>query len=98
MTAKDYKSYKGLRKESLRDNMSDLEVLLADIGETTTRELSKQHKPFELDENIKMAKSGGQVANNTRKDIEARLGKSIITQENMLNYQYIEDNKLIKNK
>ena len=98
MTAKDYKSYKGLRKESLRDNMSDLEVLLADIGETTTRELSKQHKPFGLDENIKMAKSGGQVANNTRKDIEARLGKSIITQENMLNYQYIEDNKLIKNK
>ena len=45
MDAKEYKEYKGLRKESLRDNMSDLEVLLADIGEVTTRELAKRHRP-----------------------------------------------------
>ena len=45
MTAKEYKQYKGLRKESLRDNMSDIEIALADIGELTTRELAKKHKP-----------------------------------------------------
>ncbi len=98
MTAKEYKSYKGLRKEALRDNMSDLEVLLADIGETTTRELAKMHKPYGLDENKKVAKSGGQVAKNTRNDIEERLGKAIVNQENMLNYQYKDDNILIEKK
>lgn len=59
MTAKEYKNYKGLRKENLRDNMSDLEVLLADIGETTTRELAKEHRPYGLEQNKKVAKSGG---------------------------------------
>lgn len=93
MTAKDYKNYKGLRKENLRDNMSDLEVLLADIGETTTRELAKEHKPYRLEQNKKVAKVGGQIANNTRKDIESKLGKSIITSENNLNYKYIEEEK-----
>ena len=97
MTAKDYKSYKGLRNESLRDNMSDLEVLLADIGETTTRELAKEHKPYGLEQNKKSAKAGGEVAKNTRKDIESKLGKPIVTNENTLNYQYEKDN-LIENK
>jgi len=97
MTAKEYKQYKGLRKESLRDNMSDLEIALADIGELTTRELAKKHKPIGLDENRKIAKEGGQVASNTRKDIETRLGESVITSDNMLDYQY-EDNILIENK
>ena len=59
MTAKEYKKYKGLRKESLRDNMSDLEVLLTDIGETTTRELAREHKPYGFNENKKIAKTGG---------------------------------------
>lgn len=86
MTAKEYKSYKGLRKESLRDNMSDLEVLLADIGEITTRELAKKHKPHGLEPNKEVARQGGQVANNTRKDIEQELGESITTQENVLYY------------
>lgn len=56
------------------------------------------HKPYGLDENIKMAKSGGQVANNTRKDIEMRLGKAIVTQENMINYQYNDNTELIEKK
>lgn len=68
MSAKQYKNFKGLRKESLRDNMSDLEVLLADIGETTTREFAKKYKPYGLEQNKKFASLGGQVANNTRKD------------------------------
>ena len=97
MTAKDYKVYKGLRKENLRDNMSDLEVLLADIGETTTRELAKEHKPYGLEQNKKIAKIGGTIANNTRKDIESQLGKPIITSNNALDYQYEKEN-LIENK
>ena len=98
MTAKEYKQYKGLRKESLRDNMSDIEIALADIGELTTRELAKKHKPIGLEENRKIAKEGGQVASNTRKDIEARLGESVVTKDNSLNYQYIDESKQIENK
>lgn len=96
MTAKEYKEFKGLRKESLRDNMSDIEVLLADIGEITTRELAKKHKPYGLSENRKIAKAGGEVASNTRKDIEEKLGENVISKDNKLNYQYIDDNKKIE--
>ena len=96
MTAKEYKEFKGLRKESLRDNTSDIEVLLADIGEITTRELAKKHKPYGLSENRKIAKAGGEVASNTRKDIEEKLGENIISKDNNLNYQYIDDNKKLE--
>ena len=98
MTAKEYKQYKGLRKESLRDNMSDIEIALADIGELTVRELAKKHKPVGLKENRKIAKEGGQVASNTRKDIESRLGESIVTKDNALSYQYIDESTQIENK
>ena len=97
VTAKEYKEFKGLRKESLRDNMSDIEVLLADIGEITTRELAKKHKPYGLNENRKIAKAGGEVASNTRKDIEEKLGEDVINKDNKLNYQYIDDNKKLDN-
>lgn len=97
MTVKEYKKFKGLKKESLRDNMSEFEIALADIGELTTKELAKKYKPFGLKENRKMAKEGGQVANNTRKDIEARLNGTIITKENTLTYQYIDDTKKLDN-
>ena len=97
MTAKEYKEFKGLRKESLRDNMSDIEVLLADIGEITTRELAKKHKPYGLNENRKIAKAGDEVASNTRKDIEEKLGEDVINKDNKLNYQYIDDNKKLDN-
>lgn len=95
MTAGEYKKFKGLRKESLRDNMSDIEIALADIGELTTKELAKKHRPIGLDENRKIAKQGGEVARNTRSDIEARLGESVITEENALNYKYLDDKKQI---
>lgn len=98
MTAKEYKQYKGLRKESLRDNMSDIEIALADIGELTTRKLAEKHKPNGLFENRKIAKEGGQVASNTRKDIETRLGEPVVTKNNALNYQYIDETKQIENK
>ena len=66
MKAREYKEFKGIRKESLRDNMTDLEVLLANIGEITTRELVKEHKPYGLNQNIKIAQTGGEIANNKR--------------------------------
>ena len=98
MKASEYKEFKGIRKESLRDNMSDLEILLTDIGEVTTRELAKEHKPYGLEENKKIAASGGEIANITRKEIESRLGKSVVNHENKLNYQYKDENKKLRNK
>lgn len=98
MKASEYKEFKGIKKESLRDNMSDLEILLTDIGEVTTRELAKEHKPYGLDENKKIAASGGEIANITRKEIESRLGKSVVNNENKLSYQYKDENKKIENK
>ena len=94
MTANEYKEFKGLRKESLRDNMDELEVLLADIGETTTRKLAEKHKPIGLEENRIIAKEGGTIANNTRKDIESRLGENIVNKNNSLKYEYIDNNKI----
>ena len=94
MTANEYKEFKGLRKESLIDNMDELEVLLADIGETTTRKLAEKHKPIGLEENRIIAKEGGTIANNTRKDIESRLGENIVNKSNSLKYEYIDNNKI----
>ena len=96
MTAKEYKEYKGLRKENLRDNMTDIEVLLTDIGEVTTRELAKKKKPKGLTENKKVAKIGGEVAKNTRKDIEEKLGETVLCKQNFLDYEYIEETKQLE--
>ena len=98
MTAREYKSFKGLRKESLRDNMTDIEVALADLGEIATREIAKEHKPYGLDQNKIIAKMGGNTAKVARNDLEKKLGKKIITSENKLNYKYIEDKNLLENK
>ena len=98
MKASEYKKFKGIRKESLRDNMTDLEILLTDIGEITTRELAKEHKPHGLEENKKIAQIGGNIANNTRKDIEEKLGKAVISPTNSLNYEYIDEEKNLLNK
>ena len=97
MKASQYKQYKGLRKESLRDNMTDIEVALTDLGEITTRELAKKHKPYGLKENKKIAKMGGHAAKVAREDIEKNLGESVISTANALNYTYLDDNKLAKN-
>ena len=78
--------------------MTDLEIALADIGELTTREIAKKHRPVGLEENRKVAKEGGQVANNTRKDIEKRLGEAIVTKENALSYKYIDSKTQIEEK
>ena len=94
MTAKQYKSFKGLRKESLRDNMSDIEVTLADLGELATREIAIKRNPKGLNENIEVAKRGGKIAGNARKDLENEIGESVITRNNALNYEYIEEKEI----
>ena len=82
MTTKQYKRLKGLKKENLRDNMSDLELVLTMLSEATTTELSKVHKPQGFEENREIAKRGGKYAGDTRKSIEADTGRPIITPQN----------------
>ena len=94
MTAKEYKSFKGLRKESLRDNMTDVEVALADLGEIATREIAKKKNPKGLNENIDVARRGGKIAGNARKDLEQELGESVVTNANALNYQYVDEREI----
>ena len=96
MKASEYKEFKGIRKESLRDNMTDIEVALTDLGEIATRELAKEHKPYGLKENREIAMRGGRIAKNTRKDLEKELGRTVITKQNALNYKYLDDNKITK--
>lgn len=98
MKANEYKAYKGLRKESLRDNMTDIEVALADLGELATRDIALSEHPEGLNENINVARRGGQVANDARKSYEKQTKKSAISNQNALNYQYIDENKQIENK
>ena len=97
MKASEYKAFKGLRKESLRDNMSDIEVLLTDLGETATRELAKKHKPYGLEQNRKIARMGGNTAKVARDDLEKKLGEPVIIKNNNLNYKYIESQDKIEN-
>ena len=97
-TAKQYKQHKGLRKESLRDNMTDIEVALADLGEIATRELAKEHRPLGLEQNRKVAKMGGHAAKVARDDIEKNLGRSVVSKDNALSYKYIEDDLMIETK
>ncbi len=97
MTAKEYKEFKGIRKESLRDNMDSMEVILTDLSEETTKRLASKHKPQGLEQNKKIARMGGHVAKVARDEIEKNLGESVITKENKLNYEYI-DKKEIEHK
>ena len=79
MTTRQYKQFKGLKTESLRDNMTNLELALNTLAEATTTELSKEHKPKTIAANRKIAASGGKIVGNTRKEIEAQMGKSVIS-------------------
>lgn len=97
MKASEYRAFKGLRKESLRDNMTDIEVALTDLGEIATRELAKEHKPYGLEQNKNIARRGGNIAKITRDNLEKELGRTVISNENTLNYEYI-DKKLIEDK
>lgn len=82
MTTKQYKQLKGLKKENLRDNMSTAEIVLNMLAEVSTTEISKSERPKTFEENRSVAKSGGEVAGNARKDIERRTGTHVITSQN----------------
>lgn len=98
MKANEYKAYKCIRKESLRDNMTDIELALTNIGEIAARDIAKSERPQGLSENIKVAKRGGNVANAAKLSYEKETKKSAISKENSLSYQYIDETKQIKNK
>jgi hypothetical protein len=91
MTTRQYKDFKNLKKENLRDNMSTLELVLNMLAEATTTELTQTVDPQGLEENKAVAKEGGTVAGNARKDIEARTGKPVITSKNALNFSRLID-------
>ena len=92
MTAKQYKQFKGLRKENLRDNMDNIELILTDLSEEATKMIAGEKKPKGLKENIKIAKDGGNVAKIAKEDLEKKVGKKVISSDNKLNYQYIDEN------
>ena len=96
MTAGEYKFYKGIRKENLRDNMTDLEVAITNIGELATREIARNEKPQGLNQNRKVAKRGGGVAKRTKDFFEEETGSKVISKDNSLNYQYLDDDKIIE--
>ena len=98
MKVNEYKVFKGIRKESLRDNMTDIEVLLTDLGGIATRDIAESEHPQGFKENMKVARIGGQVASDARKSYEKATKKSAISNQNALNYQYIDDKKQIENK
>ena len=96
MKTREYKDLKGLKKESLRDNMSNMELVLNMLAEVSTTEISKQKNPQTMEENKSIAKQGGNVAKVARKNIELATGKSVITDENFLSNT--KKPKQIKNK
>ena len=79
MTTRQYKQYKGLKTESLRDNMTNLELVLNMLAEATTTEISKERKPRTTAANRAVAAQGGRIAGNTRREIEAQTGKRIVS-------------------
>ena len=93
-TAKEYKQFKGLKKENLRDNMTTLELVLNMLAEATTTEISKQKAPATLSENIDVARAGGKVAGDARKAIETQTGVPVITSKNAAQLSEVVTNLL----
>ena len=96
MTTRQYKRYKGLKTESLRDNMTNLELVLNMLAEATTTEISKERRPRTFAANRIVAAQGGRIAGNTRREIEAQTGKKIVSRlnaEQVLAAKEIEQNE-----
>ena len=91
MTTREYKSYKGLTKQSLRDNMTGVEVALNTLAEASTRELSRQRNPQTFQQSKNIAQDGGGVARVARQQLEKKLGKSVISPLNARQIQQIEN-------
>jgi len=95
MGTRDYKNFKGLKKETLRDNMTNLELVLNMLAETATTEISEKREPKSFPENRKVAREGGSIAGNARKQIEAKTGKPVV---NKLSFKKIQEQKKLKGK
>ena len=89
MTTSQYKTLKGLKKQSLRDNMSTTELTLNQLAEVATRELSQQEQPEGFEANKRVAQAGGSVAGNARRDLEQRLGRPVITSANAAQLNHV---------
>ena len=81
-TAKEYKQYKGLKKENLRDNMTNAELVLNMLAELSTKQISETSNPESMEEHAQVAKQGGEIARNARKELEAKTGKLVVSQLN----------------
>ncbi len=86
-SVKEYKKFKGLKKQNLRDNMTNLELVLNMLAEASTTEIAKKKKPKTLTENKKIARQGGHVAGTARKEIESQTGESIVSPDNAAKLQ-----------
>lgn len=93
-SVKQYKNFKNLKRENLRDNMSNLELVLNMLAEATTTEISKEKKPKTFTENKKIAEQGGRIAGNTRKEIEEKTGKRVITKLNAKTNLPLKNNEI----
>lgn len=91
LTTREYKHLKGLRQENLRDNMTNVELMLNGLAEATATELSKKRNPEGFIENAAVAREGGEVARNARMDIEQRLGESVVTNSKAIDYIQAKD-------
>ena len=89
MSTREYKDFKGLTNENLRDNMSNTELVLNMLAETTTTEISRAEEPISFEENCDVARRGGTIAGNARKQIEAETGRPVITSMNALDFAQV---------
>ena len=96
MKANEYKEYKGLRKESLRDNMTDIEVALTNIGEIATRDIAEVEHPVGFKENKEIARRGGSIAKGARDLYEKETNRNAVSSKNTLNFKYVDEKKQIK--
>ena len=92
-TVKEYKEFKGLKKESLRDNMTDIELVLNMLAEVTATAISKQEQPANFNESRNVAKRGGKVAKNARDSVEKELGHSVVSPLNSTEIELLTTNK-----
>jgi hypothetical protein len=90
MYTKDYKQFKNLKKENLRDNMTNLELVLNMLAEATTTEISKEKQPQTFEQSKIIAKQGGTIAGNARKEIESKTGKKVVTDQNAIELRKVK--------
>ena len=95
-TVGQYKNFKGLKKENLRDNMTNLELVLNMLAEATTTEISKENNPKTFEDNKRIAKKGGEIAGDTRKQIEKQTGKKIVSSQSAKILKEAVSNKKLK--